>query len=291
MRLVLQSACLCLTALFVWSCSSTEITNQFDDKRVPSLTPLWELSGPFTSPESAIYDQRRNVVYVSNVAGYTENGLGYLSSVSLQGELIAERWLEGVNAPTGMAINGDTLYVADFNRLVEIDIPSASIRHTYGVDEQNPGLNDVTISPSGNVFVSASAISAIYRLNDGQLELWAQSDELQYANGLFADEKYLYVAGFYLRRVDLAYGGISPFGDDKLLVDLESIEGDGAGGFFVTMIGDKPIMHVTAEGEVSELLVRDKFTADMDFIAEQKLLLAPSGGDVISAFAVELGEH
>ncbi len=257
----------------------------------PSLSLQWKISGSFTSPESAIYDPERGVAYVSNVAGYTENGLGYISTINLKGELIEARWLEGINAPTGMAIAGDILYVADFNRLVAIDIPSASTTQIYDVDAENPGMNDVTISPAGDVFVSASAISAVYRLQNGELELWAQSDALQFANGLFADEGYLYVAGYYLRRIELATREIEKFGNDNLLIDLESIETDYAGGFFVSQIGDKPIMHVTTEGDVSELLDTGTFTADMDYVHNHRILIAPSGGDTVSAFTTDRETH
>lgn len=271
----------CLSA-----CASTSPANSVK-QALPTLTKQWELIGPFTSPESAIYDEKRDVIYVSNVAGYMENRLGYISAVGLDGALKTARWLEGVNAPTGMATSGDTLYVADFNRLVEIDIASASVRAMYDTPDENPGLNDVTISPAGDIFVSASAISTIYRLEDGALKTWMKDDALQYANGVFADAQHLYVAGYYLRRIDLETRAIELFGDDEQLIDLESIETDGHNGFFVTRIGEKPIAHVSADGAVTDILKRPVFTADIDYIADRKILIAPSGGDALAAFSVE----
>ena len=271
--------------LFILSLFSVAACGESETQ--PSLSSQWKISGPFTSPESAIYDPIRDVIFVSNVAGYTENGLGYISTINLEGELLEERWLGEVNAPTGMAIAGDTLYVADFNRLVQIDIPSASIVDTYHVNTENPGMNDVTISPAGDVYVSASAISAVYQLKNDQLELWAQSEALQFANGLYADHEYLYVAGYFLHRIDLASRAIEGFGNEDLLIDLESIEADSGGGFFVSQIGDKPIMHVTSAGEITALFDPGIFTADMDYIHNQRILVAPSGGDTISAFKVE----
>ncbi len=267
--------------VFVVSCAETE--------NKPVLAPLWTISGPFTSPESVIYDSKRGVVYVSNVAGYTANGSGYISTISPKGEVIEARWLDGINAPTGMAIDGDSLYVADFDRLVQIDIPSASIVEIYEVDIETPGMNDVSISPTGEVFVSASAISTVYHLDDGQLVVWAQSDELQFANGLFVDDHYLYVAGYFLRRIELETGEIEKFGNDEMMIDLESIESDNASGFFVSQIGSRPIMHVTMTGEISELIETDTFAADMDYVYEENILMAPSGGDSVSAYSVAWG--
>lgn len=274
------------TTAFLIACASAPLIDSAE-QRIPVLTKQWELTGPFTSPESAIYDEKCDVIYVSNVAGYMENGLGYISAVGLDGALKDARWVEDVNAPTGMAISGDTLYVADFNRLVEIDIPGAAVRAVYVAPDDNPGLNDVSISPMADVFVSASAISTIYRLEDSGLKKWVSGDSLQYANGVFADDRYLYVAGYYLRRIDLETREIELFGDDAQLIDLESIESDGRGGFFVTRIGEKPIAHVSEDGAVTDILARPVFTADIDYIVERKLLLAPSGGDVLTTFSVE----
>lgn len=283
----MREVLLILFASFYLAACTTKHSAEFVERASPSLAIQWELTGPFTSPESAIYDEKRDVIYVSNVAGYTENGLGYISAVGLDGALKDARWIEDVNAPTGMAISGDTLYVADFNRLVEIDIPGAAVRAVYVAHDENPGLNDVTISSAGDIFVSASAISTVYRLEDDALKKWTNDEALQYANGVFANDRYLYVAGYYLRRIDLETREIEPFGDDAQLVDLESIEPDGRGGFFVTRIGEKPIAHVSEDGAVADILERAVFTADIDYIVERKLLLAPSGGDVLTAFSVE----
>ena len=251
-----------------------------------TLTPLWTSEGDYKSPESVVYDAARNVLYVSNVAGYEENGEGYLSAVTLSGDVKTFRWLEGLNAPTGMAVTGDTLFIVDFNRLVEIDIPTAQIRAVYHSPEESPGLNDVAISSAGEVYVTASFLSAVFRLEDGALKPWAKDKSLEYANGVYASDDCLYVAAYHLRCIDYETGRISAIGNDADLVDLESIESDGAGAFFVSQIGERPILRVTPEGEVSTLLERQIFTADMEFIQETSMLVAPSGGDVVSAFRV-----
>ena len=276
---------LLLPSIFLTSCSRKEAA-ETTLAIIPTLTHAWTAEGVFASPESAIYDELRDTIYVSNVNGYTTNGLGYLSALSVDGEIIDAKWLEGVNAPTGMAIDGDTLYVADFNRVAEIDIPSNSVRRFYEAPDENPGVNDLALSPNGELFVSASAVNAIYKLQGGKLVKWLQSEELQYANGLYADGENLIVAGFYLRRVDLQSRDIEKFGDDALLEDLESIEAAPGGGYFVTMIGEKPIMHVSAAGKASIVLERTTFSADIEFITPLNLLIVPSGGDSVTAFAV-----
>ena len=242
----------------------------------------------FASPESAIHDPARDLIYVSNVNGYTENGAGYLSAVSPDGEIVAAKWVEGLNAPTGMAIDGDTLYVADFNRLAEIDIRARAIRQFYAAPDENPGLNDVTVGPDGAVYVSASNLGAVYKLDEGALNVWAKDDALQFANGLYANEDGLLVAGFYLNRIAWRTKEINSFGDGAL-EDLESIETDGADGYFLTMIGDKPIYHLDKDGRATLVLARDTYSADID-VTREGLLIAPSGGDTVAAFKIQRSE-
>ena len=277
------------SALFfcAFLCLSACAKPDLNEARHPSVQPLWLLDGEFASPESAIYDADRELIYVSNVNGYAKNGAGFLSALQLDGELVAWRWLEGLNAPTGMAISGDKLFVVDFDRLVQIDIPTKTIKQVFDAPDDNPGLNDVTMSSAGEVYVSASNLGAVYKLVDNELYLWAQSEDLQYANGLYADETHVYVAGLHLRRIEIATGAIEPIGDDAVFDDLESIESDGRGGYFVTMIGPRPVMHINAQGEASEILSRDVFSADIDYVAEENLLLAPSGGDAVAAFNID----
>ncbi len=255
------------------------------------LTLEWQLDAGFESPESVVHDELRQRIYVSNVNGYEENGKGFLSALNVHGELVELEWIRGLNAPTGMAISNDTLYVVDFNRLLEIDIPSRRIRARYPSPDKNPGLNDVAIDPAGSVFVSGSASNTIYRLSDGELRRWAHSDDLKFANGLHADGRFLYVSGYYLRRIELETMDIQNVGLDLRLHDLESIEPDGMGGYFITQIGNRPIMHWSEDGVLTSVLSRSTYSADVDFIVERKLLIVPSGGNRIAGFSASFAHE
>ncbi|TIR25807.1 MAG: hypothetical protein E5X64_19990, partial [Mesorhizobium sp.] len=73
---------------------------------------VWSLDG-FKAPESVLFDAKRNVFYVSNIAGDLagRDGVGYLSKVSPDGKLQAAEWVTGFNAPKGLVMQGDTLFV------------------------------------------------------------------------------------------------------------------------------------------------------------------------------------
>ncbi len=252
-----------------------------------AIQQLWSIGEGFKSPESVIYDEQRDVLYVSNVNGYQKNGLGYISRVSVDGELLESEWVSGLNGPTGMAIWQDTLYVADLDELVAIDLSTSAISNRYPAVDQNPGLNDVTVDQSGRIFVSGSASRTIYQLQQDQLQPWLSSDRLQDANGLYADADRLLFVGYYPFAISYADQMIKPLVDDETLVDLESVESDGQGGYFITAIGARPIMHLSASGILVTALERDTFSADIEYIHSKSMLLAPSGDDRLFAFSVE----
>jgi hypothetical protein len=72
-------------------------------------------------PESARYDKDLDVWFVSNVNGtpLAKDNNGYISRLRPDGAPYTVKFIEGgkkgvtLNAPKGLAINGDTLWVAD----------------------------------------------------------------------------------------------------------------------------------------------------------------------------------
>ena len=125
----------------------------------------WELDG-LSNPESVIYDPTLNHLYVSNVNGspIEKDANGFISIVSLSGKIIQEKWVIGLNAPKGLAIHDRTLYTADIDELVAIDIDSGRIINKFKVDDAK-FLNDVTASENGDVYVSDMALDRIHILS------------------------------------------------------------------------------------------------------------------------------
>ena len=93
----------------------------------------WEASG-FMSPESAVYDAKRNIVFVSNANGNPneKDGNGFISTLRPDGTIIQLKWVEaGLNAPLGMVLAGDKIYVSDVDRLVEVEIDKGRISGSW----------------------------------------------------------------------------------------------------------------------------------------------------------------
>src|SRR5687767_4949201 len=69
----------------------------------------WRLTG-FAAPESASYDPGTDTVFVSNINSpdFSANGMGYISQLSLEGKVIAEHFVDGLNVPAGTDVRDGT---------------------------------------------------------------------------------------------------------------------------------------------------------------------------------------
>lgn len=160
------------------------------------ITKLWEVTG-LDAPESVVFDQGSNALYVSNIAGSVmeKDGNGFISKLSPDGKMIERNWLTGLNGPAGLTIANGKLYVADIDELAEIDIKTAKLEKRYPAKDAK-FLNDVTSGPDGAIYASDTVTNTIWRLKDGTFEPWLKSDELNGPNGLLVDGNTLVVASF-----------------------------------------------------------------------------------------------
>ena len=101
----------------------------FAQNEGPTLTPIWDLKGDFAAPESAYYHAASNSVFVSSINGQIldRDGNGYISRLSADGKVISAKWVTTLDAPKGMRSVGNTLWVADIDDVVSIDIAKGQI--------------------------------------------------------------------------------------------------------------------------------------------------------------------
>jgi len=155
----------------------------------PSLPPLWNITTDFASPESAYYHAGSNAIYVSSINGQIldKDGNGYISKLSPDGKVVSAKWVTGLNAPKGIRSVGNTLWVADIDEVVSIDIKKGQIKAHVKVDGAQ-FLNDLATAPDGTVYVSDSNLSRIYMVKDGKSSVFVEgADVVEQPNGLLVD--------------------------------------------------------------------------------------------------------
>ena len=248
----------------------------------------WELDG-LSNPESVIYDPKLNHLYVSNVNGspVEKDGNGFISIVSLDGKIIQEKWVIGLNAPKGLALHGRTLYTADIDELVAIDINSGRIINKFKVNDAK-FLNDVTANKNGDIYISDMFLNRIHLLTEDNFSIWIESSELEAPNGLLALEDEIILGswgkmteGFateipgHLKRISIKDKTIQSIGDGSSVGNLDGVESDDNGGFYITDWISGKLLHINSLGEVSELLDLPQGSADHEVIIEKNLIFIP----------------
>lgn len=257
-----------------------------------NLQLQWQTSG-LKNPESVVYDKQREQLYVSNVNGKPteKDGNGSIALVSLDGEIEALDWVTGLDAPKGLAIHDDKLYVADIDTLVVIDIASGSISERYNVSDAR-FLNDVTAATNGDIYVSDMMLNRIHRLRNGKFSIWLEDPALENPNGLLAQDARLVVGawgvmtdGFatetpgHLKAVSYNNKRVTSIGNGKPVGNLDGVEADADGDFYVTDWMAGSLLHINANGSARKLLDLNQGSADLEYIPALDLLLIPMMND------------
>jgi hypothetical protein len=269
---------------------------------LPAAEPnlIWEATG-FQSPESAIYDEVRDVIYVSNLATRGKEAIpgdGFISKLSPSGQIIDLKWVTGFDNPKGVTLANGRLYVGDDKDLVEIDLNAGQIVARYEPADGPGNFNDVTADSAGNVYVCSGRLHTVFRLQDGRFEPWVKLDRDQTGgiNGLRAEADRLLLGGWtlkdangeeqlgHLSTVDLATKSVGRIGHQPIS-RIDGIEPDGQGGYTVTDWVTGQVSTVTADGVPATLMTLGQGTADHEYIIAQQMLIMPSMLDgIVRAF-------
>lgn len=252
-----------------------------------ALNLKWETDTVLTTCESVVFDGENNILYVSNIEGSPEekDGKGSISQVNLDGTVKERNWITGLDAPKGMAIQAGKLYVADVDQVVEIDIAAGEISKKYPV-EGAKFLNDVAATGDGAVLISDTGGGKIVQLQDGEISVYM--DSVSSPNGLFVADGDLITAHWEdkkIRTVDMETKEAKEMANG--LSNPDGIEAVGDGDYLVSN-WEGEVTYVFADGEKKVLLdtkSQDLNAADIEFIADQNLLLVPTFfGNTVMAY-------
>jgi len=153
-----------------------------------TLTEVWRTDSILLTCESVLYDNNRQVLFVSCINGTPadKDGKGFISMLDLDGNMKSLEWVTGLDAPKGMGIEGNRLFVADIDQLVMIDIEKAEIIERIQVEGAS-FLNDIALDADGKVYLSDSDTGILWIYSNGELRSWI-SDGLNRPNGLYVED-------------------------------------------------------------------------------------------------------
>jgi hypothetical protein len=242
------------------------------------LTLKWETDSLLTTNESVLYDKERDVIYVSNINGTPDakDNNGFISKISADGKITELKWITKLNAPKGLGLSGNKLYVADIDRVVEIDVVKGKISKTYPVQGAK-FLNDVTVDSAGVVYISDTGAGNVMKLENGKLSKYLEN--VDGPNGLLAEDSRLMVLtwnGKTVNTVDPTTKQLTMQADS--IENLDGIEPIGDGAYLLSSWNG--MIHYMGKDwknvMVLDLRADSVNSADIEYIQEKNLLLVPT---------------
>ena len=266
----------------------------------PGATRVLAVAG-FSTPESVLFDSTQDIYFVSNINGSptAKDNNGFISRVRPDGAVENLKFIEGgragvtLNAPKGLAVVGDTLWVAD------IDVVRAfNARTGAPVDSVKPDsggaavfLNDVTVAATGAIYITDTGIrfddvgnvlhpgpDRVFRIGpDRKVTIAARGDSLGWPNGITVDPvgKRFIIVSFGPSKTVLSWkpGDKAP-----------KVIAKGAGGFDgVVIAGTKILVSSWADSTVSayesgqevKVITGVPSPADIGYDAKRNRVLIP----------------
>ena len=248
-------------------------------------------------PRAIIHDAEADVYLVSNIAGgpLEEDEAGFVSRISPEGEVLDLQWIPGANetalldAPKGMAIHGDTLFITDIRCVRIADRESGEIFETRCLDNVT-SLSGIDAAPDGSLFltdsgfqlvdgqVAESSTDALYRVTFREQQRGATlalGPDLNHPTGVAVGSRGIFVttAGGDLLR-------FTPEGQRTSLISTAGQSFEGVvfladGGFAYSSSADGTVYHVDGTGSVSALLTGVGSPGDLGYDAGRNRVLVP----------------
>jgi sugar lactone lactonase YvrE len=257
--------------------------------------------GDLHQPEGVRYDADQDVFFISNMNGFgsVKDGNGYIVEVKANdlsiGKVFAENGRAGVilDAPKGMAINGDTLWICDIDKMRAINRRTGLYLGAIDLAPQGALLlNDVTIGGDGAMYITDTGIlmtekgviykgaDKIFRVAGGKVSVIASGAGLMRPNGITWDKEKNQLVVVTFDPFHSEMYSIAPNGERRLLGKgngrFDGIEPLGAGKFMVASWNDSSI-RLLGNGENRRIANNVISPADIGYDTRRNRVAIPIG--------------
>ena len=247
----------------------------------------------FMTPESVLYDEGGDAYLVANINGSPAEAddNGFISKLTPDGKVAALKWIDGakpdvkLDAPKGMAISGDILWVADITVVRKFDAKTGAPRGEVKVPRAS-FLNDVAPADGGGIYVSDTGVDAkfapagtdaVYHITaDGKVKPLIKSKDLGLPNGLAVSNGSVWVVTFGSGELY----EVSMKGEKTAGVKLPKGQLDGfvvgkGGEMFVSSWEGKAVYAAKSAADWRVVLGDVQAPADLGWDSKRNVLLVP----------------
>lgn len=254
----------------------------------------------FSTPESVLHDSTQDVYFVSSINGSptAKDNNGFISRVRPDGAVENLKFIEGgragvtLNAPKGLAVLADTLWVTDIDMIRAFNARTGALLDSVKLDSAGAVfLNDIAIATTGAIYITDTGIrfddvenvlhpgpDRVFRIGpDRKVTVAVRGDSLGWPNGITVDPagKRFLIVSFGPAKAVLTWkpGDRAP----RVLTK-------GAGGFDgVEVIGGKVVVSSWADSSITrfdstlstKIITGVPTPADIGYDAKRNRVLIP----------------
>lgn len=240
-------------------------------------------------PESVIWNPATRSYLITN------SGTGIILSLVDKYEFFVFNKYK-LNSPKGMAILGNTLYVADNNRLIGLNLQTG--RKKFRLDfPVSSLLNGVTTAPDGRIFVSDTNNNRIIIVKPPAKKFeFVRDTKLKKPNGLhyarINGRELLYIVSFHpfaaVQVLDLATRKLEVVPDTQVAM-ADGITRDEFGSWLVSSWADSAIYKFSPDfSERSRMQDTYRSPADIHYSLENRELAIPHFETNLVSFIMQL---
>jgi DNA-binding beta-propeller fold protein YncE len=264
-----------------------------------SVAQAFELRG-MNKPTCFIVDPSTGMYYVSNVAGSRriKDSTAFIAKIYPDGKRIDRLFIRSgrngivLNAPNGLAISGDDLFVADIDVVRRFDKNSGRLLGIIDLKLLGArSLHGITISPEGHLFVSDTGSNTIFKIDlnvNYRVTILARGEGLGPPKGMVYENRHQRLlvttaAGGKIIAVDMEGQFLTVYkGKFK---GLDGIDLDRQGDIIVSDTIAGKIYRIKKYSSIEVLREHMVTPAGVSFDARDNRVLVPSlDGDLVFTF-------
>lgn len=245
------------------------------------------------TPESFIADPSTGNYFISNINGGGPGGKdddGFITKLDKDGKVINLTFVDGknkditLNAPKGLDIIGNILYVSDIDFVRGFDKETGKLLYDLDFKAFNASsLNDLTHDSQGNLYVSDWIGNFIFKIetrNNHKISVVAKGNTLGGPNGLNIHPKTNKLINVTwesgkVQEIDSS-GSIKTIVEDKRFKTLDGIDFDNNGNMFISSFTGGEVYKITPDLKIEVFLKGLTSPADINIDKKNNLLLIPS---------------
>lgn len=263
-----------LAALVLAGCSAGPETPPVEATTGPALEQAWVFDG-FKAPEGAALAPD-GAYLISNISGdgMAKDGDGSISRIWPDEGRVEHDWATGLDAPKGMVVKGDVLYVADIDQIVLLNATTGERFGEMPIPDSG-FLNDMTVW-NDDVYVSDSSNARIYAVGGKSPVIWLESPELEGVNGLLGD-------GDRMLITTMTAGDLLSVDVEGILTEIATgmVDADGIGlapgGGYIVSSWPGEIFLAEDDGTVTQLLdTREDGILQNDLSVFGEMIVSPN---------------